>query len=44
MPKDEFITMRIASEVKEKLRIEAEKQDRTLSNLIAMILKKAISK
>ena len=44
MAKDVFINMRITSEVKEKLRIEAEKQGRTLSNLIAMILKEAFSK
>lgn len=44
MAKDVFINMRINSEVKEKLRIEAEKQGRTLSNLIAMILKEAVCK
>lgn len=42
MAKDKFITMRITGEVKEKLVIEAENQGRTLSNMIALILKEAV--
>ena len=39
MAKDVFVTMRIKSEVKDKLKLEAENQERTLSSLISLILK-----
>jgi len=41
--KDEYLpAMRVTSELKNKLKKEADKQDRSVSNLIQLILKKAM--
>lgn len=43
MKKDEFVTIRIRSDVKEKLKEKADKEERTLSNMISLILKESVN-